>query len=160
MGLVALWHMVFLDQGSNPYLLHWQASRFFATEPPEKPQRSFLLFWLYQVLVADVGFCSLTQGSNPGPLHRECGVLTTGTPGKFPEIFLYYILVLPFSISLLWTPAGSDDNSTLALGESQARVNSFLLQRFFEAYQQLETYLSAGVGAVKEVYGRGNHHFL
>ena len=22
------------------------------------------------------------QGSNPGPLHQECGVLTTGPPGK------------------------------------------------------------------------------
>ena len=22
------------------------------------------------------------QGSNPGPLHWECGVLTTGPPGK------------------------------------------------------------------------------
>ena len=24
----------------------------------------------------------LNQGSNPGPLHRECGVLATGPPGK------------------------------------------------------------------------------
>ena len=121
MGLVALWHEVFLDQGSNPFLLHWQAGRFFATEPSKKPQRSLYFFWLYQVLAADVGFSSLTPRSNPGPLHRVCGVLTSGPPGKFPETFLYYILVLPFYISLLWTPGWSEGNSTLALRESQGK---------------------------------------
>ena len=28
------------------------------------------------------------QGSNPGPLHRECGVLPTGPPGNSPEFYL------------------------------------------------------------------------
>ena len=32
---------IFLDQGSNPYLLHWQADS--TTEPPGKPQSISLL---------------------------------------------------------------------------------------------------------------------
>ena len=28
------------------------------------------------------------QGSNPSPLHWECGVLTTGLPGNSPQTFL------------------------------------------------------------------------
>jgi len=27
------------------------------------------------------------QGSNPGPLHRELGVLATGPPGKSPNVY-------------------------------------------------------------------------
>ena len=34
---------IFLDQGSNPYPLHWQVDFFFTTEPPGKPY--FILFY-------------------------------------------------------------------------------------------------------------------
>ena len=50
------------------------------------------LFRLHRVLVAPRGLlvaaCGLKfpdQGSNLGPLHWECGVLSTGPPGKSLE---------------------------------------------------------------------------
>ena len=37
------------------------------------------------------------QGSNPCPLQRGCGVLTTGLPGKSQVNFFYYV-----KFELLW----------------------------------------------------------
>ena len=43
----------------------------------------FLIFiWLHQVLVIACGIYLPDQGSNPGSLHWECGVLATGPLGK------------------------------------------------------------------------------
>ena len=36
----------------------------------------------FQLLVVACGVSFPDQGSNPGPLHWECRVLTTGPPGK------------------------------------------------------------------------------
>ena len=30
------------------------------------------------------------QGLNPGPLHRACGVLATGPPGKAPVLSVFF----------------------------------------------------------------------
>ena len=42
-----------------------------------------LLVVAYELLVAACGIWFLDQGLNPGLLHWEHGVLTTGSPGKF-----------------------------------------------------------------------------
>ena len=39
-----------------------------------------------ELLVAACGIQFPDQGSNPGPLHWECGVLATGPPGKSPRM--------------------------------------------------------------------------
>ena len=50
--------------------------------------QSFFFFLLMFIYLAVLGLSSgmqdlvPDQGSNPGPLHWECGVLTTGPPGK------------------------------------------------------------------------------
>ena len=51
---------------------------------------SFFLpfFWLHWALVVACGIQFPDQGSNPGPLHWERGVLTTGPPGKSPFCFI------------------------------------------------------------------------
>ena len=85
----------------------------------------YLFIWLLQVLVAACGIFSCgvqglqlqlansqlrhacgiqfrDQGSNPGPLHLECGVLTTGPPGKslypldFKCVHVYTIFIHMF----------------------------------------------------------------
>ena len=60
----------------------------------------FIFIWLCQVLVAacrifsfKIWACGIQfpdQGSNPGPLHWELGVLATGPPGKFWENYFFY----------------------------------------------------------------------
>ena len=58
------------------------------------PQSFFLSFFLKNIFIylsGCVGSSSLTQGSNPGPLNWEWGVLATGLPGKSPE-FLFFPL--------------------------------------------------------------------
>ena len=69
----------------------------------------YLFIWLHQVLVvscgifavARAGSSSLNQGSNPGPLRWECGVLATGPPGK--SCFSSF---LPW-----WSPWGWDSDT-------------------------------------------------
>ena len=74
------------------------------------------LFWLPWVLVAARGIfvvvrrqlvaeCRIQfpdQGSNPGPLHWEHGVLTTGPPGKAP----FFILLISTHMSTSLGPPG------------------------------------------------------
>ena len=45
----------------------------------------YLFIWLSWVLVAACGIYFPDEGSNPGPLHWEHGVLTAGPPRKSQE---------------------------------------------------------------------------
>ena len=47
-----------------------------------KKKKIYLFVCLCWVLVATCGAQFPDQGSTPHPLHRECGVLGTGPPGK------------------------------------------------------------------------------
>ena len=56
----------------------------------------YLFIWLHWVFVAAcrvfIAACRIQfpdQGSNPGPLHWERGVLTTGPPGKSPFYYKF-----------------------------------------------------------------------
>ena len=80
----------FLNQGSNPCLLHRQADSL-PLSHQGGPFKKYLLYlfgctesWLPHVgsLVVACGILFLHQVSNPGPLHWQCGVLATGPPGK------------------------------------------------------------------------------
>ena len=52
-----------------------------------------------ELLVATCGIQFPDQGSNPGPLHWECGVLATGSPGKFLSASFMACTVLDFHFS-------------------------------------------------------------
>ena len=51
----------------------------------------YLFIWLLPLLVVACGIYFPDQGSNPGPLHWECGVSTTGLQGKSLSLFLYMV---------------------------------------------------------------------
>ena len=58
-------------------------------------------FFSFGHAVWHVGSKFPDQGSNPHPLHRQCRVLTTRPPGKFPEdLFLYLAFLVLFKVQL------------------------------------------------------------
>ena len=79
---------IFLNQGSNPCFLHWQADSL-PLSPQGGPFKKYLFYlfgctesWLPHMgsLVVACGILFPDQVSNPGPLHWQCGVLA-GPPG-------------------------------------------------------------------------------
>ena len=50
------------------------------------------IFFFFLVVACEIWFPD--QGSNPGPLHWERGVLATGPPGKSPKDF--YLVKIEF----------------------------------------------------------------
>ena len=57
--------------------------------------RSFAYFiWLHWILVVACGIQFPNQGSNPGPLHWELGVLATGPRRKSQILFLILVTVM------------------------------------------------------------------
>ena len=70
-----------------------------------------------ELLVVACGIQSLNQGLNPGPLHWECGVLSTGPPGKFHHTCLYYNFIIQVDFwRRKWQPT-----PVFLPGESQGR---------------------------------------
>ena len=71
-----------------------------------------------------VGFQFSGQGSNPCPLHRECRVLTTGSPGKSCEHLSW--------IFTLWTELNNPEQDTEELsGHGMWPVASKAVWAFF-----------------------------
>ena len=62
----------------------------------------YIYNWLCQVLVAARRIWFPDQGSNPGPLHWEHGVLATGPPGKSLDAFslvITEIVIITYSLT-------------------------------------------------------------
>ena len=101
---------IFPDQGSNPCPLHWQAD-----SQPLHHQGSpacgifscsiwDLLVVTFRLLVAARRIQFPDQGSSPGPLNWERGVLTTGPPGKSLYILLDFVCILSYHLQMMFLP--------------------------------------------------------
>lgn len=77
--------LLHLDYGSSPFLVY---SSFGCVKCEGDHLKICVFIWLCQVLVEGCGIQFSDQGLNPGPLHWECGVLSTGPPKKSWRSFL------------------------------------------------------------------------
>ena len=82
---------------SDPYTLIRSVLSFFQTAP------GLVLFWLHWILDAARGIQFPDQGSNPGPLNWEHGVLATGPLRKFLFCSLHQPSIRHIFSTAYWT---------------------------------------------------------
>jgi len=81
-------------KSQSRYLAELRFKKNFCTFQSSGP---FLLFFILFIFWPCQVTCEILvpdQGSNPCPLNWQCGVLTTGPPGKTPRLSLKDILML------------------------------------------------------------------